>query len=342
MTCDKASSRLSLAAAAALLVIAPAIGCAAEALATRLAVSPPLPEWAFAVNPPLDPAAPPLPAAAEDVTPRQVPGSSRAYTTSQTTDYFNPPDWHPDAHPSMPEIVAHGRPPQVIACGYCHLPNGQGRPENSSLAGLPAGYIAQQVSDFRTGKRIGSEPRHLPTAYMVTRETQATEQEVLAAAQYFASLTPTRWVRVVETDTVPVTRIAGWMHVPTRPAHVEPIGQNIIEMAEDLERTELRDDASGFVAYAPRGSLAKGKLLVETGGANRTIQCNLCHGPDLRGVVIAPSIAGRSPSYIMRQLYDMQRGSRAGEGAALMAPVVAKLTLGEMLAIAAYTASLEP
>jgi cytochrome c553 len=55
-----------------------------------------------------------------------------------------------------------------------------------------------------------------------------------------------------------------------------------------------------------------------------------------------PGIAGRSPSYLVRQLYDLQQGTRRGKWAPLMAPVVAKLTNDDMVAIAAYVASLAP
>jgi Tfp pilus assembly pilus retraction ATPase PilT len=39
--------------------------------------------------------------------------------------------------------------------------------------------------------------------------------------------------------------------------HQETLGQRIIEMPEDLQRTELRDDASGFVAYVPVDSVVR-------------------------------------------------------------------------------------
>jgi cytochrome c553 len=55
-----------------------------------------------------------------------------------------------------------------------------------------------------------------------------------------------------------------------------------------------------------------------------------------------PGIAGRSPSYVVRQLFDMQQGKRKGLWTALMMPVVSKLTNEDMLNIAAYTASREP
>ncbi len=122
-------------------------------------------------------------------------------------------------------------------------------------------------------------------------------------------------------------------------AGTEPIGSRILELPEDSERTLLRDSRSGFIAYVPVGALAKGEELVRTGGG-KTIQCTVCHGEDLNGIGSVPSIAARSPSYLVRQLYDMQQGTRRGPMAALMQPVVANLTSDDMLNIAAYVASM--
>ena len=242
----------------------------------------------------------------------------------------------------MPNIVAHGRQPEVYACGYCHLPNGQGRPENSSLAGLSAAYIIQQLADFKSGVRKSSDPDLKPVANMVTLETKATDDEIQIAANYFAALKPKPWVRVIEAKFVPKTHVAGWMLVVSTPHEMESIGDRIIETPENLERTELRDDSSGFIAYVPPGSLKRGKALVTTGANGKTIACSTCHGPNLRGLKNVPSIAGRSPSYIVRQLYDMQSGARAGVNFPQMKPVVANLSLYDIIDIAAYTASLEP
>ena len=300
----------------------------------------PPPYWVYAVEP--ETSASDAQAKPVDETPRHVPGSAAAFTLMQIHDYFNAPDWHPANHPAMPEVVAHGRKPDVIACGYCHLPNGQGRPENSSLAGLPVSYIVQQMADFKSGVRKSSEPRHLPTAMMIARETKADQKEIQAAAEYFSGLKPRPWIRIVETRTVPKTHVAGWMLVPSETGEMEPIGQRIIETPENLEQTELRNDASGFIAYVPVGSIKKGKALVTTGSAGKTIPCATCHGADLKGKENVPSIAGRSPSYIVRQLYDIRSGARTGGAAQLMKPTVEKLTLEDMISIAAYTASLHP
>jgi cytochrome c553 len=298
------------------------------------------PYWAYAVDPPA--AASNAPANPVDNTRRHVPGSTAAFTLAQIGDLFTPPDWHPAGHPAMPDIVAHGRKPDVFACGYCHLPNGQRRPENSSLAGLPAGYIVQQMADFKSGLRKSSEPSQRPVAMMIAAETKANDQEMHAAAEYFSGLKPVAWIRVVETKTVPRTHVAGWMLIPSATGGREPIGHRIIETAANLEQVELRNDASGFVAYVPVGSIEKGKALVTSRGAGKTIPCAICHGPDLKGKGDVPSIAGRSPSYIVRQLFDIQSGARNGAATQLMKPTVAKLTLDDMIAIAAYAASLHP
>jgi cytochrome c553 len=298
------------------------------------------PQWAFPVEVATD--APGDQDRGADDRPRRVPGSAESFTLSRILDHFNVADWHPDKHLPMPEIVARGRQPGVFACAYCHLPNGMGRPVNSSLAGLPADYIVQQIADFRNGLRRTSDLRLRPIVIMMTQETQASEAEIRAAAEYFAHLTPRRWFRVVETRIVPATRIEDWMRVPSTKGAVEQIGQRIIEIPEDPEQTALRNDAFGYVAFVPIGSLDRGKSLVSTGNAGKTVACSTCHGPDLRGMGRIPPLAGRSPSYLVRQLYDLQHGARKGEAALPMKRVVERLNDGDMLAIAAYIASMPP
>jgi cytochrome c553 len=296
------------------------------------------PPWAYTVNPPPTPGAKPAPV---DPAPRQVPGSTVSLTVAQTRDAYNPPDWHPGSHPPMPPSVAHGRPKEMRACGFCHLVNGQGRPENASLAGLPAAYIVQQMADFKNGDRKSAEPRMGPPNAMIQDAKAATDVEIKEAAAYFSSFPFKKWIRVVEAKDVPKSRIAGSMHVPATEG-TEALGQRIIEMPENLERTELRDATSGFVAYVPPGSIAKGEALVKSGGAGKTVACGTCHGADLKGLGPVPPLAGRSPSYTVRQLFDLQQGVRKGPWSALMKSAVEKLTIDDMIAIAAYTASREP
>jgi cytochrome c553 len=295
------------------------------------------PPWAYTVNPPPTPRGTPAPI---DPEAKSVPGSTVTYTIAQTRDAYNPPDWHPSGHPPMPQAVAHGRPKEMRACGFCHLVNGQGRPENASLAGLPAAYIIQQMADFKNGDRKSAEPKMGPPNAMIQDAKAATDDEIKAAAAYFSSFAYKKWIRVIETNDVPKTRIAGSMHVPTTEG-MESLGQRIIEVPENLARTELRDGASGFIAYVPVGSIAKGESLVETGGG-KSVACGTCHGSDLKGLGPVPALAGRSPSYTVRQLFDLQQGVRKGPWASLMKAAVEQLTIDDMIAIAAYTSSREP
>ena len=53
-----------------------------------------------------------------------------------------------------------------------------------------------------------------------------------------------------------------------------------------------------------------------------------------------PALAGRSPSYLFRQLYDFKHGARDGSGAAPMREIATKLSTEDMTALVAYAASL--
>ncbi len=273
---------------------------------------------------------------------QHLPGSKASYTKAEINDIFVVPDWYPDAHPAMPDVVIHGRKPDVYSCGHCHLPNGQGRPENASLAGLPAAYIVQQMADFKSGARKGSDPEMLSVTNMEKLAKSTSDEDVKQAAAYFSSIPAKPWIHVVEVEQTPRTDPSGGMMVVIDGGGSEPIGNRVIEVSANLERTELRDPTSGFIAYVPKGSLEKGKALVTTGGDGTTTKCTLCHGPDLRGSGTIPSIAGRSPSQMTRQLIDFQNGNRNGALAPLMKGVVAKLTIEDIVAITGYLASQAP
>ena len=269
-------------------------------------------------------------------------GSKASYTKSEIDDLFAVPDWYPGEHPPMPDVVAHGRKPDVYACGHCHLPNGQGRPENASVAGLPAAYIVAQMADFKNGLRQGSDPEMLSVTNMVKLSKSTSDEDVKAAAAYFSSIKLKPWIRVLEVDQVPKTEPAGGMMVVIDGGATEPIGDRVIEVSESLEKTELRDPTSGFIAYVPKGSLEKGKDLVTTGGNGKTMACTMCHGQDLKGTGNIPSIAGRSPSQMTRQIIDFQNGARNGSMAPMMKGVVSKLTLEDTVAITGFLASQAP
>jgi cytochrome c553 len=292
---------------------------------------------------------------AEQTRLRQLAGSNASYSLVDIRDGQNVIDWFPEDHPPIPHVVQHG--PAALGkvtrgCGSCHLPNGKGRPENAGVAGLPTAYFMRQIEDFRSGRRRSADPRKPNTNTMIELAKSLSDEELKAAAEYFGSMKWTPWIRVVETDLVPKTRIAGNLFLPLEQTKTEPIGSRIIEMPENEEQAELyRNPRSGFVAYVPVGSINKGKDLVTTGGARvigkefirgKTTPCITCHGPDLMGVADIPPIAGRSPSYMVRQMWDMQQGTRNSEAAQLMRLVLANLTREDMLAIAAYVSSRPP
>jgi cytochrome c553 len=203
-------------------------------------------------------------------------------------------------------------------------------------------YFIQTMNDFKNGLRRSADPRKANTNRMISFAKNMTDEEIKAAAEYFGAMKWSPWMKVIETSMVPKTRLANGLYLKLEGKETEPMGYRVIETPIDAEATEvLRDPLSGFEVYVPVGSLKKGEALVRN-GAGRTTACGLCHGSDLKGMGPVPGLAGRSPSYIGRQLYDMQNGFRKGEWTDLMKPVVAKLTEEDLVDIVAYTASLQP
>jgi cytochrome c553 len=201
------------------------------------------------------------------------------------------------------------------------------------------------MADCNNGARTTSVPKRGPPRLMIAGAKAITDAEVEVAAAYFSTLKPRAVVKVVESETAPKTRVAAGF-LAALPAALpgggtEPIAGRIIEVPENLEQFEMRDSHSRFIAYVPPGSVEKGKHFVATGGG-KSAPCTVCHGPMLKGVGPIPGIAGRSPSYIVRQLYDFQHGARAGPWSPLMAPNVVNLSVDDMVNIAAYAASLPP
>jgi len=264
------------------------------------------------------------------------PGSTLSITRAKADDMYDIPNWYPDMYPAMPKIVQFGnKDTQARACGSCHLPTGTGHDESAYVAGLPVGYFVRQLADWKSGDRKYG-------GIMIALAKAASQAEIKDAASYFAAVKPRPWIRVAETDTVPKSFIGPGNKRLVHPAGgTEPMGNRIIEVPENEEDVVYRDPRSGFVAYVPKGSIAKGEALVTTGGG-KTVPCGSCHGATLQGLGDVPAIAGRHPNYIVRQMWNIQNGDRAGASAALMRPVVEKLSNDDMLAIAAYVASRAP
>ncbi len=305
------------------------------------------PDWAYAIPVGAAPAR-----GAEDGKLFSLPGLDRKFTLSEIRGVSDrdsniltqPADWYPGDHPAMPKIVAEGdNARKIAACSLCHYPNGKGRTENAPPAGQPKEYLMRQLRDFRDGLRKSADPRKANTNRMVEFAKAMTEDEIAAASDYFSSMKWTPWIRVVETSTIPKSRsvFGMWMPYEGAEAGTEALGNRVIESPENPMRTDdLRDPHSGFVAYVPVGSVARGRQLATTGGNGKTLQCAICHGPDLHGLGSVPDIAARSPAYTGRQLYDIKAGTRHGGMTALMQPVVAKLTGDDIIDLTAYLASL--
>jgi cytochrome c553 len=283
----------------------------------------------------------------EQTRPQRVDGSTATYSLVDIRDGHNVIDWFPDEHPPMTDVIRHGpaslKAERARGCGSCHLPNGKGRPENAPPAGQPAAYTLKQLQDMRDGLRRSADPRKPNSPTMNALAAAMSDEEMREAAEYFAAMPWTPWMRVIEAELIPEMHLEeGNMYITVGTEPTEPLAGRIVETpADEHQANVLRNPRSPWIVYVPVGSLARGAALVAT-GAGKTTQCSICHGPDLMGLANVPGIAGRSPSYMMRQLYDMKRGTRRGLWAELMQPVIANLTVDDMRDIVAYLASITP
>ena len=200
-------------------------------------------------------------------------------------------------------------------CAGCHMPDGAGGPDNARIAGASAEYIVQQLKEIASGARTSAMPKRPAYVLKQARTKELTEDEMRVAADFYSNLLPRQNVVVAESGAQ------------------ETLTDRILEVA--------KDDAQ-FIAYVPPGSVAKGKALTRAPGGNTKLACASCHGVDFHGVDMAPSIAGRSPAYVVRQLWDIKTGARNGAEAEDMKPVVEKLSGRDMLSLAAYLATLKP
>ena len=310
-------------------IVALAVGVLAVVSLQAQQPSPPPPrepQWAFpAINGQLPP---------EEPGPKSLAGSSKAYTPQQIDDLSNPPDWFPDEHAAAPPIVQKGHG-AALACGACHLMSGEGHPESAGLTGYTAAYVVQQMADFKSGVRKDA-------ARMNAIAKDVSDEESRQAAEWFAALKPRAWTKVTEAAMVPKTFVGQGRMLFVQPGGgMEPIGNRIITVPEDQARARSRDPRSGFIAYVPPGSIAKGKALVETGGNGRTVACSICHGDTLQGLGNVPRLAGVHPIYLARQLYLFKDGTRNSVDAQLMKKPVARLTDDDILNVSAYLSSLQ-
>lgn len=292
--------------------------------------------WLFPLNPPDSDQA-----VIDAKTPLHVPGSARAFTEPQLIDRFFAPDWYPGSHGPMPPVVGYGRAPRTYACGYCHLPAGEGRPENAALAGLPADYIVQQVADMKSGARRSAWRGRpfLPIDLMHEVAMHAGAADVAEAADYFAAQTLRPRVIVRERERIPRLRVSGWLYVIDPRGGDEALGERLLEWAPDRERHERRDPVMRYIAFVPPGSVKRGRAIATAEQRRGSPPCVGCHGERLQGVGLVPALAGRSPTYLLRQLAAFKTGDRDGPASGPMRAVAQHLRLGEMIAVAAYAAA---
>jgi cytochrome c553 len=296
------------------------------------------PEWAY---PPC--VRTPAPAPLDNSAPLSVPGSKMHFTEADIGRVSVTTDWFPREHAKLPTVLAAGRSETKIACGYCHLPDGGGRPENAKVAGLPAAYIIAQVKAIHTRERQPAKSEWAPSNLMREAIADLTDHEIAEAAEYFSLQNAHSYVRVVERDYVPSHGMACGIFIPTS-GRLEALRQTILEMPVEVERFERRDPHTTYIAYVPRGSIERGRKLASSGDNGRTQPCAACHGADLKSGpdLEGPPLAGRFASYLFRQLYGFQSGARRGDSAQAMLVVVARLTQADMIDLAAYAASLSP
>jgi cytochrome c553 len=291
----------------------------------------PFPDWAY----PSRGAKPATPAPEAMIS---VPGSPIRHREDDVHHMTMAVDWFPGSHPPAPAIVTHTTG-DAWACGYCHLPDGQGRPENASLAGLSKTYILTQLRAFADGARQSAMPAYAPTGYMTTEAKNVPPREWPAAAAYYSQRRFVSRVKVVETASTPHVIEKAFVYAP-QAGPPTPLGARIIETPASMERFEARDPHVPIIAYVPEGAVSAGAELAASGGPAAQ-PCALCHGLGLRGG-LGPPLAGRSPSYIFRQLMAFQTGARRNPEAAPMRIETAELSQGQMIDLAAYAASLKP
>jgi cytochrome c553 len=234
--------------------------------------------WAFPGCPGAVSVAPP-----DNSLPLSVPGSQAHFTAAEIANWSLVRDWFPLEHSSMPSILGVARPMKAVACAYCHLPDGNGRPENAKLAGLPASYILTQMKAFRSGARQDERHEASPGGLMIQSVSEFTDEELAIAAAYYSRQVPKSYDRIVEQSRVPGHEVGCFIYV-TRPGTSQPIGKRIVELPISRERFERRDPHALYVAYVPTGSIERGRRLAITGGNGRS---QFARGPRLAGTAVS-------------------------------------------------------
>ncbi|WP_211107183.1 c-type cytochrome [Azospirillum thermophilum] len=130
--------------------------------------------------------------------------------------------------------------------------------------------------------------------------------------------------------------------------HYPPMNY-LLEFLPEAYLKEMADHFAGLNPPLPPPSpptvgddiLAHGRTLVTQGDASRNIPaCTSCHGSTLTGMEPGiPGLLGLRPSYISAQLGGWRYGTRTALAPDCMQAVAARLTEGDVTAIAAWLSS---
>ena len=282
--------------------------------AAAVAIAPPA--WLY----PQNMAAEPPPASHAPIS---VPGSRVTVDAAILHDRAQTVNWFPADQPAPPARVLKAKTGES-ACGYCHMVNGVGHPQNISIAGLNADYVIAQFAAFRSGQRKAAQPGYIPNSSMTRVAGQVSETEVAELANYYSKLRYRSLIRVREAAMVPKVQAVGlvWQRVPGPP---EAIAGRIVELMDDPEDSIRHNPRGRSTAYVPPGSISRGRRIAAELG------CMACHMQMLGGW--GP---GRSPSYIVRQLLAFRNRARTDPDAETMQPIADQLSLDDMVAVAAW------
>jgi cytochrome c553 len=233
-------------------------------------------------------------------------------------------NWFPRDQPPPPPVIVKASAPGGFACGYCHMVNGVGHPQNSAIAGLPEAYVVAQFAAFRDGARKAAMPGYVPNASMTRVAREASDADIAETARYYSQLRYKSLIRVRESATAPPVKPVGLV-LERQPGPPEPIAGRIVELMDQPMDSILHNPRGRVTAFVPPGSIARGRRI----GAD--MACMTCHRQQLAGW--GP---GRSPSYIVRQLLAFRNRTRNDAGAAPMHAVADQLDLDQMVAVAAW------
>ena len=237
-----------------------------------------------------------------------------------------------------------GARPQACGHGLRLLPHTDrpGTPGKFRAGRTARGVLQGATARLRSGKRKPTGPEaYLPSQNMLKIARAMTDAEIDASAKYFAQQ-KLRAARVRDREPAHTARRARGVDLRGSPRHRRsrrPAARS--HQRTRATRTPRRSPGIHRPMCRPAASTAASASSSRAMAARRQ-PCATCHLANLKGTDKIPPIAGRSPTYLLRQMLAFRNGRRTGEAAQQMKPVVEKLTLNEMIDVVAYLGSLVP